>query len=610
LLDDLHWADSASLDLLLHLARQTRASRVLLLGIHRDVELPPHEPLPAALRELHHEHLLERIAVERLGLTGTAALMAACLGRNEVTEEFAAHVHEPTEGNAFFVQEVLRTLIERGDLFRQDEQWQRRAVEEIAVPETVRAAIGERVSRLAPATQTLLREASVLGQAFSFDDLWRMEERDEAEVEAGLAEAMAAGLVRERGDEACRFSHALTRQALAAYLTPRQTRRLHLAAGAAIERQPERARSRRAAELARHFLAGDASERALPYALLAGDQAEALYAHTEAEHHYRTALEVAHALGDRAREAEAAEKLANNLEALARNDGAMEVGLQALAVYRELEDVEGQRRMSAWLAQRYIWRLEPGGPAAGWALLTPLLEAARDAAPSRGGLELLSAASQLFSTGGQPAEAVEAAERMLAVAHELGDRYLLAQAHWRLAEMLMAMGRDDDALSALRVALEWLEDIGDLESLVVVLTWIADIQLRHGNLAKCEGDLVRARDLAARIGRPGTVIHTLICLGQWSFWVGNWPRARCCLEQADAIWQRSEYDDNWKRYWHAHVSAQLGPLALATDHMDGVVTLEEAVALATALPGAGPTRAEGLQIGNAALAEREILRGE
>jgi predicted ATPase/transcriptional regulator with XRE-family HTH domain len=116
-IDDLHWADEASLDLLQHLARHTRADRVLLVGTYRDVEVRRGHPLRKAVRDLGREQLVERVAVRRLGREETAALVAGRLDGMDVSEEFAGLVYGHTEGNPFFTAEVLEALIERGNLF-------------------------------------------------------------------------------------------------------------------------------------------------------------------------------------------------------------------------------------------------------------------------------------------------------------------------------------------------------------------------------------------------------------------------------------------------------------------------------------------------------------
>jgi class 3 adenylate cyclase/tetratricopeptide (TPR) repeat protein len=322
LLDDLHWADSASLDLLQHLARHTRGGRVLFLGTYRDVEVGRQHPLERMLLDLNREKLLEEVAIRRLPREGTAALTASTLGTGEVSEEFADLLHRYTEGNAFFIQEVLRALVERGDLYHQDGQWGRRAGADIEIPRSVRSAIGERTLRLTGPAQEVLQEASVLGQTFAFDVLQAMSGRSEADVEAALEAALAAGLVREAGKDEYAFNHALTQQTLTAELPTRRKRRLHRAAGEALEQRSGPGHEARAAELTWHFLEGDDAERTLRYSIVAGDQAEANFAHNEAVHHYGTALDLARQLGNRVREAEILERRARLLRNAFRGEAA------------------------------------------------------------------------------------------------------------------------------------------------------------------------------------------------------------------------------------------------------------------------------------------------
>jgi predicted ATPase len=117
---------------------------------------------------------VERVTIRRLGREGTAALMAVTFGE-EVSGEFSNLVHRSTDGNPFFTREVLRDVVERGDVFREDGTWNRRSVKEFDVPESVRAVIGQRVSRLSEEAQGMLHEATILGQTFSFRIIQRLE---------------------------------------------------------------------------------------------------------------------------------------------------------------------------------------------------------------------------------------------------------------------------------------------------------------------------------------------------------------------------------------------------------------------------------------------------
>ncbi len=218
--------------------------------------------------------------------------MVSTLGDEDVAPEFVALVHRHTEGNAFFVQEIVRMLVERGEASRQNGVWECRSDREIAIPRNVQDAIGERLSHLSKLAQELLSEASVLGDSFEFDDLSAMGDRSEEAVEECLEEASRASVIRLGQGDSYAFNHVLTQQLLYRELPPRRRRRLHLAAGRAIEQQPEQIRKQRSAELARHFLEGRLPARALTYSMLAGDQAESRFAHREAERHYRVALDL------------------------------------------------------------------------------------------------------------------------------------------------------------------------------------------------------------------------------------------------------------------------------------------------------------------------------
>jgi tetratricopeptide (TPR) repeat protein/transcriptional regulator with XRE-family HTH domain len=360
LLDDLHWADASTLKLFQHLARHLRADRVLLLGTYRDVEVGKQQPLEGLLRDLHRDGLLREVVVRRLSRDGTAALTAAILGETDIPSEFAELLYRHTDGNPFFTQEVVRALVERGDVFLRDGIWDRQPVQEIEVPRSIRSAIGERVSRLGHQTQEVLHEASVLGQAFPFDDLWRMGKRPEDELDEALEEALGANLVRVTGPDEYAFNHALTQQTLYAELSPRKRNRLHTAVGEALEQQPESTRRRRAAQIAWHFLQAGSRERALPSAMLAGDEAEAVFAHGEAEQHYRTALDLARGLGDRPREAEALEKMGVVLRMVSRYDEALTLLERAAKLSADAGDHEAEARATHEIGFVHFHRGTPG----------------------------------------------------------------------------------------------------------------------------------------------------------------------------------------------------------------------------------------------------------
>ena len=202
------------------------------------------------------------------------------------------HIHRRTDGNPFFIQEVLKSLVEQGGVAR----WHRGTSAELEVPRSVRLVVGQRVRRLPPEVQETLRIASVLGQAFALDVLGRVADQSEATILDHLDAAFRARLIVEDGadlaHERYAFGHAIIQQTLYSDVPAHRLRRLHRRVGDALEAL-HGTRPESAAELAHHFgRAGDAA-RALAYSRAAGDDAVDQFAHAEAAQHYATAADLA-----------------------------------------------------------------------------------------------------------------------------------------------------------------------------------------------------------------------------------------------------------------------------------------------------------------------------
>jgi len=297
-LDDLHWADGPTLDLFQHLARNLRTSRLLIVGTYREVEVVPHHPFEAALRDLDREELIERVHLRRLEPGETSKLIATTLGGRSVPADLVKVVQRRAEGNPFFTQQLVRFLVERGDVYKDADQWVRGSRVEAAIPDTIRSVIGQRMARLGEKTQEGLKEASVLGQAFRFDIMQKLSGQSDSDLEASLQEASVAGLVAETRTGGYTFDHVLTQQALYAGLPAHKRQRLHLAAAEAMQALPEDDRSDLSSEIAWHFLEAGREERAGPYALAAGNHAASVFAYQEADRQYTVATDIARRLRD------------------------------------------------------------------------------------------------------------------------------------------------------------------------------------------------------------------------------------------------------------------------------------------------------------------------
>ncbi len=229
IMDDLQWADQPTLSLFRHLARNTAQSRLLLLGTYRETELSRTHPLSAAIADLHRERLFQRVILGGLEEDDVASLVRAWAGHRSAPE-LARAIHEHTEGNPFFIEEVMRHLAETGAIHEQDGSPTTRAsVKELGIPESVKEVIGRRLSRLSEECNSVLTVASVIGRQFGLDRLELASDLPGDRLVEVLDEAVAARVVDEVPHMAGRysFSHALIYDALYDELTTTRRVRLH-----------------------------------------------------------------------------------------------------------------------------------------------------------------------------------------------------------------------------------------------------------------------------------------------------------------------------------------------------------------------------------------------
>lgn len=294
-IEDLHWADEATLELLPLLASRLRGQRILFLGTYRGEALRDAPLLERSIAELERGRTVERIQLRRLDRAATTTVIQLALGLDRVPESLVDVIDRRCEGNPFFIEEVLRALAEQGDLVYEDRAW--RLVgsgSQPAIPTSVRLAVEQRWSALAADERRVIEVAAVIGQRFDFDLLRLVSGLDEVALAAALRTAIAAQLVLEEpgpvNDEGYAFRHALTREAVLGRMVHRDRRMLHLAVANALEALEDR--SGRHEEMAFHFDEGGDTPRALRYHRLAGGDAIRAFAFARGLRHFERALEL------------------------------------------------------------------------------------------------------------------------------------------------------------------------------------------------------------------------------------------------------------------------------------------------------------------------------
>ncbi len=275
--EDLHWSDDISLEFLHYLARRCAPHPLLLLLTYRSEEVL--KALRHFLAHLDREHLAQDIPLARLARDEVEAMLRAIFALpRSLRLELASQLYGLTEGNPFFIEEVLKSLLAAGDIFYTNGRWDRKPLGELHIPRSVQDAVQQRTDHLSEPARRVLTLAAVAGRRFDFALLQALTKHDEDQLLTLIKELVAAQLVVEESAEQFAFRHALTRQAIYGDLLLRERKALHHRIADTLERLYSAVLETRLADLAYHFYEAGTWEKALRYAQRAGEQAQTMYA--------------------------------------------------------------------------------------------------------------------------------------------------------------------------------------------------------------------------------------------------------------------------------------------------------------------------------------------
>ena len=280
-IEDVHWSDDATLDLLLHLARRITSQPIAILLTFRSDEIG--QRLTTLLAELDRARCATEIALRPLDSADVSAMLEAIFGDRYVLDAaFSRSLHSLTEGNPFFVEEVLKALLESGDIAQTDGVWRARPLAQLQVPRTATEAVGRRLAALSDAARRVAAVAAVAGRRFDFAMLQTLTQHEDAALLALIKELIDAQLVVEESADRFAFRHALTRESIRVQLLLRERVALHRAIADALEARWVAGAHDLDDDLAYHAFEGGAWHLARRHARRAADHAWTLCAPREA----------------------------------------------------------------------------------------------------------------------------------------------------------------------------------------------------------------------------------------------------------------------------------------------------------------------------------------
>lgn len=487
--DELQWADHASLRLLQQAAPTLSRHRLLLLGAYTEMEIDRGGPFQEVLHTLHREHLLTQVHLSRFDLNSTREFIAALLGGESVSRTVVDSLFETTGGNPFYLEEVLRTLLEEGAVVRGPTgTWERTPTGEVELPTSIRDVVHRRLQGLSEEDRRLLSIAAVLGADFRPGVLASVAGVAEADLVEPIERMLHAQLLRERvlppADVSYSFTDAQLRTLLYDELSYLRRRGYHQRTAAALLASRRAPDDSDAAEIAFHFLRGNDPSKALEYTVKAAERAAQLYSHEDAARHYRGAVELAEAAGDERRKCGYLKLFADqelylyHLEPGVRSLREAAEGLEKLGEPRAAADLF--RQVASWTLG---WLHDPGSARESLDRARALLEGQPE------GKELAAfylEAADLFGGAGRSTEASEFWTRAQNLVARLGDAEL---------EVRVELGRASD--QPLREKEKVFEHLHRAEQIALqhrLLDWLPVVYFQLGlNTIEIRGDATRAQ---------------------------------------------------------------------------------------------------------------------
>ncbi|OLD10468.1 MAG: hypothetical protein AUJ06_01985, partial [Chloroflexi bacterium 13_1_40CM_3_70_6] len=505
-LEDLHFADSASLELLWFVA--SRASRVpiLLLLAQR---AGPGSPEPRPVRTNFTQLVLEPLSDEE-----AARIIEATF--DWIPDELRAKIVGRAGGNPFFIEESIRSLVESGAVARDETgEWQvRQRLAALEVPATLHAVVAARIDRLPPTARECIQLASVIGQRFG-DRVLR--EAGGPQLADAVDELIGADLVLEaapgeRREGRYRFKHAVVQEVAYNTLLVRRRIELHRRVAAAYETVLGEGVKDFLPALAHHYLLGEVPNRAAEYSWKAAEQATAIHAHVEAVRLAEQALELFEKLDHSADAIKALYLIARVRRYRGENDAALSAYERALTIMEEHDpkspDLANVLAHMAELCTRWDAKhpdLE-GLIARGLALV--------DGKRTRETVLLLAAKSFMPRKGPKPSqsdweEALATANEALAIAEELGLLREVSLCLDAVGYAYSELGRFRDSYERNQRRLPIAKSLQDSDELIDAHTMVADSALVLGNFAEAIEHASTARDIALETEKPRLGAHAL-----------------------------------------------------------------------------------------------------
>ena len=586
-IEDVHWSDDTSLDFLYYLARRATSHPLLLLVTYRHDEMRPE--LRNWLAQINRERLAQEIQLVPLSRNDVDTMLSSIFDQRHTSFDMRRFLHGElldtlytlTEGNPFFVEETISSLVAAGDILYTQNYWNRKSDSEISIPRSVQDTVQQRTAQVSKEARHVLTLAAVAGRQFDFTLLQHLTQYDEHQLLLAMKELVTAQLVVEESADQFAFRHALTQQAIYTQLLTRERRMLHRTIAETIEQQPLTL-DMHLADLAYHFYQAHVWSKAGDYTQRAGEKALRLYSHRAALDYFTWALQAADHLALPPAPALYRTR-GQTYEALGEFEQAQRDYTDALHAARKTQDYTAEWQSSIDLG--FLWAGRDYAQAEIWFRQAFVLsQSLNDPALHAHSLNRI---GNWHLNGEQPHEALRYHREALTLFQKLHDTHGIAET-LDLLGMASYLGGDlIEGTSYYQQAIALFRELGDMPGLTSSLATLAirsptyqtDSLISAASLAEAFEDAEHALKIAREIGQRSAEAYALFQLGLCLGSQGEYGRALATVRQSLDIAEEIEHRQ-WQTAAHFGLGGVYNSLLAypqALEHFKQALTLAQEI---------------------------------
>ncbi len=478
-LDDLHWADACTIELLHYLARTIINYPIIICCAYRPEDLtltPEPPPLVTTMKQMSREGLFNTIKLTRFTSAETLEMIQTVLKVKNVPQHFLELLYQDTEGNPFFIEEVINSMINEQVINIKDQDLETPPeLSKLPVPKTIKDAITQTIDRLSKDAQNVLEYAAVIGLEFKYETLFNSVNIEEELFVQALEDLLTAKLITEdasRAESSYKFTSSKTQEVVYGGLSEGKRRLMHTKVGKTIEDQNSVHRQDIIFDLAHHYIRSNDPDQALRYSITAGDKAMGAYAPKDALYFYTHSLELVDKLlmDSLPEEQDARKIIKTNMTAklgstcyiLGEWDKGIEYYNQLIKLSTELGDNElllvAYQNLGLIFLNRNDWdealkNLEQG------------ITISKELDNKQGLAEIYYQLGSLNENKGELKIAKKYFGESMSIAIDTGSSLIIANSYLGIGRVFAQQGEYDDSIRSMKNSIEILENIGDLNEL-------------------------------------------------------------------------------------------------------------------------------------------------